>query len=686
MIAAWMFYCALCALGLAVAGVLAERLLLAGCAPVRLVWVGALLTSLALPVIVFRVSSSAARVAAPTRVAMPIADEALTATPVNVAAARFVETPSAPAPRDWQRLLPALDKPLLFAWIALSAAMTLSFGGGFLALAWMRRTWQRRDVQGLSVYVSHRTGPAVVGALAPSIVVPEWALALPQDQLGLMLRHEQEHLRARDGQLILAAQLALIAMPWNLALWWQVLSLRVAVEMDCDARVLRHANPRTYGELLLEVARPHRGLNLAGMIAFAERATQLERRIRVLKRHRSATSLHKAVAAAGIALLATTAAWVAPHPAVPPATARYVAPATAPTISTSHRAMTAAVVSPRVAVASVLRKPAARAVVQTPALIDCASDTSLVGAVYRSLFDGITLSRDNESKACAVLARLADEQLAEDAVSQASVLESRRQRTAIQLNRNATLAAMLHSDSERAAFAANSSRASAGGIIKMGAAPGGTYTMLPNGTEPPNAVGGFVTARPIERVPLTAAAQSDSVAVARGAGMLRENLLTDATRAQTERQAAMATAGAARNGVIGGTITATASGAMMRRAATDSQAAEPAAAERLANQMRDRIATLNAATVEATYRRLFEGITLSADEESLARKVLTEAQQASGAVASPIRPGTRLRLIPARGMAQVVAGADSELLSVVPGEADRAKLRARLIAVPQQQQ
>ena len=70
------------------------------------------------------------------------------------------------------------------------------------------------------------------------------------------------------------AQLALLVMPWNLALWWQIRRLRVAVELDCDARVLRSGDVRFYGDLLLDVARP-RQARLIGVTAFAERAVEV---------------------------------------------------------------------------------------------------------------------------------------------------------------------------------------------------------------------------------------------------------------------------------------------------------------------------------------------------------------------------------------------------------------------------
>ena len=246
MIATWMLYCSLCALGLTLAATLAERLLLAGRAPVRVVWLGALLLSLGIPLAVFRLSSSASAVSFAPRVEiapanMPLNANAELPATVRVAAA----TPQA---KHWTAAvadrLRELDSPLMIAWLVLSAALAVSFLTGIVGLAWMRRRWQERSIQDTPVYVSRRTGPAIVGVVSPGDRRPRVGAEPSGGQLALMLRHEREHLAARDGQLLIAAQIALIAMPWNVALWWQVLRLRVAIEMDCDARVLRVADAR----------------------------------------------------------------------------------------------------------------------------------------------------------------------------------------------------------------------------------------------------------------------------------------------------------------------------------------------------------------------------------------------------------------------------------------------------------
>lgn len=684
MIAAWMFYCFVCALGLTFAALVAERLLLAGRAPVRVVWVGALLASLALPAMVFRFSSSPvpAPPPAPTAILENTAPTAVD--PVRVTMKVDVGPTAVVAPtRPWRASLPDLDTPLLIAWATLSVALMLSFGGGFLTLGWMRRRWERREVQGTSVYVSRRTGPAVVGAVAPAIVVPEWALALEADQLALMLRHEREHLSARDGQLLIAAQIALIAMPWNLALWWQVISLRVAVEMDCDARVLRHADARSYGELLLEVARPQRRLNLAGMIAFAERATQLERRIRVLKRHRIATSRRKAIAAAGVALLATTVAWVAPHPAVPLHPAPTHAQPMRAHLPTPvlHDIAAPLSIEPTVnAVSLPLRKPATRAAVRPIVLVECANDTSVAGSTYRFMFDGIALSRDNESKACELITRLVDEQLAEDAVAEASQMTMRSKRLAIQSARDGNLASLLKTDADRATFAQNSARieaAAAAGMRSGGAGAVMRSTFVPPTTDAVGG-GGRIGGGGGGRVGRGGAmALGDTLVIARGRGGAEP---TDAARAKLEQQLAVV----ARDGGAVGLVTRTMSpGNAVTTISVDTAGTDPAQLERVTVQVKALMAKLNTENVELNYRMLFDGISLSPDDEAQARKMLGDAQVEMGSLEPTYRPGIRLRVNRARGIAQVVAGADSALLELVPNDADRAKLRSRLVTVPQ---
>jgi bla regulator protein blaR1 len=110
-------------------------------------------------------------------------------------------------------------------------------------------------IDGVPIVITDAAGPATVGVLRSRVLVPRWVLGLPGPQRKYVLRHEDEHRRAHDARLLFVASLPLILMPWNLALWWQLRRLCLAVEMDCDNRVVAAlGNPNAYGELLLKVA------------------------------------------------------------------------------------------------------------------------------------------------------------------------------------------------------------------------------------------------------------------------------------------------------------------------------------------------------------------------------------------------------------------------------------------------
>jgi beta-lactamase regulating signal transducer with metallopeptidase domain len=110
-------------------------------------------------------------------------------------------------------------------------------------------------VDGIPVVVTDAIGPATVGFWHSQVLVPRWVLALPAAQRQYVLRHEEEHRARYDAQILFVASLPLILAPWNLALWWQLRRLYLAVEIDCDNRVVnRLGNANAYGDLLLKVA------------------------------------------------------------------------------------------------------------------------------------------------------------------------------------------------------------------------------------------------------------------------------------------------------------------------------------------------------------------------------------------------------------------------------------------------
>lgn len=145
-----------------------------------------------------------------------------------------------------------------------------------------RNSSGREVLDGVPVVVTDLLGPATVGFWRSRVLVPRWVLALPEAQRRYVLRHEEEHRRAHDGRLLFVASLPLLLMPWNLALWWLLRRLSLAVEVDCDNRVVaRLGDANAYGELLFKVAQAYaRGPQLQP--AFLGGVGTLERRLTVL--------------------------------------------------------------------------------------------------------------------------------------------------------------------------------------------------------------------------------------------------------------------------------------------------------------------------------------------------------------------------------------------------------------------
>ena len=169
---------------------------------------------------------------------------------------------SALNPEMWTHVA-GYDGIIHWSWITGSSVLVL-LG---LANAW--RVWRivslsrRRQkqiggtsiVDGVPVLVTDLVGPATVGVVNSRVVVPQWVLALPAADRQYVLRHEEEHRTSHDALLLFVASLTLILMPWNPALWWHLRRLCLAVEMDCDNRVVKRlGDPTAYGQLLLKVA------------------------------------------------------------------------------------------------------------------------------------------------------------------------------------------------------------------------------------------------------------------------------------------------------------------------------------------------------------------------------------------------------------------------------------------------
>jgi hypothetical protein len=269
-IALWMLYCVGIGLAFVVVGHALERALHFAGRPTRWAWVIALAGSYVVPIAAWVRPDAFATFAVP----IPVVAESGPVLPTSTTSTTL-DQPPPPA-----FSLADLDPALRWGWGLASVAMLLVLAAATARLVSQRRRWRQAAVDGRLILVSKNIGPAVVGVWGPRVVLPEWALALPAHDRELMLAHEEQHVRASDPVLLAAGFLALLLAPWNAALWWQWRRLRLAVEMDCDARVLAQGrSTAAYGELLLEVGR-RRATHLLGAAAFGEPASFLESRIR----------------------------------------------------------------------------------------------------------------------------------------------------------------------------------------------------------------------------------------------------------------------------------------------------------------------------------------------------------------------------------------------------------------------
>jgi hypothetical protein len=303
----WMLY--VLGIGVLVSlGALAmERAMRAFALPQRWVWAAALVLGLAIP--------AAARWI--PRDAQPAAAAPAALTQAGVDALPGVARAAAEA--GVRIDLAALDGPLRMGWLGSGLMALLAVGAASLLLAQRRRGWRTAEVDGVPVLLSSGTGPAVVGLFRSRIVLPAWVADADPAERALLLEHEREHLRAGDPRLLALGLLAIVLAPWNPAAWYGLRRLRLAIEIDCDARVLaRRADVRAYGSLLLEVGRrASSGGRWVTAAAFSEPASFLERRIRVMTSPRARRPLLRGAGFGAAALGLVVAACQAPGPAQP---------------------------------------------------------------------------------------------------------------------------------------------------------------------------------------------------------------------------------------------------------------------------------------------------------------------------------------------------------------------------------
>jgi beta-lactamase regulating signal transducer with metallopeptidase domain len=207
-----------------------------------------------------------------------------------------------------------MDVLLGAVWVTWSVALLMYFTFGWRRLSRSARGWQAAELHSHRIDVSEDIGPAVFGVFRSRIVFPRWLLDASAQTQALALRHEREHVTARDPLLLAIATGVVLLMPWNLPLWWMLRRLRFALEIDCDQRVIHHgADSTDYGLALLSVSERQRPAPFA-TVALIERPSQLEQRIRIMF---ATPRKLPAVAAGACFLLAASCLYAATQMGVP---------------------------------------------------------------------------------------------------------------------------------------------------------------------------------------------------------------------------------------------------------------------------------------------------------------------------------------------------------------------------------
>ena len=287
----WIGYALLTASALAVLGVLLEHSLGGRWIARRFIWLGVMIATAAVPI--------AGAFLAPPHV-------------TTIAIGSVAPVAGSPAPAS---SLIRVDAIIGFGWIGLSTLVVSVLIASHVALRRRLASCERTRIDGHTAFVSEDLGPAVVGVVRPEIVVPRWALALSETDRRLVVVHEGEHIRAHDPVVNAFGLAIALLVPWNVMLWWQLKRLRLAIEIDCDARVVRRGHdPVRYGELLVSAhASVTRGVS--PMLALAQRQSALSRRIDALMSS-PRRSIPRSLTAIGFAAGLFAAIAAAPPPAL----------------------------------------------------------------------------------------------------------------------------------------------------------------------------------------------------------------------------------------------------------------------------------------------------------------------------------------------------------------------------------
>lgn len=311
---AWVAYLLVFCAMIGLAALSLERAIRPYGVALRWIWISALLGSLALPLALSATRHRAEMAIAPYRSLSAWVPQS-----AAVISSRQRVVPSkSPSGRGPSSGLELLVEAL---WIMSSAATAAWLMGASWYGHRRRRHWRRASVAGTELFVAEDAGPATVGLLHPNIVLPEWLLAEEPEILRMVVAHERCHAQAHDPGLLGLGFGVATLVPWNPLVWWLLHRLRLAIEVDCDRRVLLAGHDaRRYARALVDVS-SRRPAYVGGLAASPGSLSSIERRIILMITPRANGWRASAAAGALFSIGLATAALLILPPAVPPALA-----------------------------------------------------------------------------------------------------------------------------------------------------------------------------------------------------------------------------------------------------------------------------------------------------------------------------------------------------------------------------
>lgn len=195
-------------------------------------------------------------------------------------------------------------------YLAVTAFLAVRLAIGLRKVAKIRRTAESSLLENeFPVFYHNLIGvPVAFDGLKRCIVLPTDAKGWSEERLSSVLRHEEAHLRHRDGLWLCLSQLLCIAFWFNPVVWLVNRRFRRDIEFLADDEVvLSGIVPTTYAQDMLEAAKNARQIRYATATAFASKASLKQRIASVLseQKNREAVGMKKLGIAIVVASIAT---------------------------------------------------------------------------------------------------------------------------------------------------------------------------------------------------------------------------------------------------------------------------------------------------------------------------------------------------------------------------------------------